>query len=74
MLDPITRAAALLALAYRGDARHVAAQQAEVATLLGNVGARVEAGCEASYRVASVIDSPDLPRPVRRGDETTKRG
>ena len=38
MLDRITRAAGLRALAYRGDARHVAAQQAEVAALLGNAG------------------------------------
>ena len=36
MLDPITRTAALLALAYRGQARFIAACHAEVAALAGD--------------------------------------
>ena len=60
MLDPITRAAALVALPYHGDARYVAAQQSEVAALLGNVG-EARAWSQVAKRIVGLSRSPTFP-------------
>ena len=67
MLDRITRAAGLRALAYRGDARHVAAQQAEVAALLGNAG-EARAWRWVAKRLVGLSRRTAGPPPERRGE------